>query len=123
MAMRRMRAPRCGWHRRCSPLLRRPGRRDMRTELHSRGRTVIIGPDEPFVVIGERINPTGRKQRGGQMAAGDFSAVRRDAVMQAAAGAQGLDVNAGYPMGDEASMLRDAVRAAQEATEVPLALD
>jgi len=95
----------------------------MRTELHSRSRTVIIGPDEPFVAIGERINPTGRKKLGAQMAAGDFSAVRRDAVMQAAAGAQVLDVNAGYPMGDEASMLRDAVRAAQEATEVPLALD
>jgi len=95
----------------------------MRTELHSRSRSVVIGPDEPFVAIGERINPTGRKKLGAQMAKGDFSAVERDAIAQVAAGAQVLDINAGYPMGDEQAMLREAVRAAQEAADVPLALD
>jgi 5-methyltetrahydrofolate--homocysteine methyltransferase len=95
----------------------------MRTELYSRTRTVVIGPDEPFVVIGERINPTGRKKLGAQMAAGDFSAVQRDAAAQVAAGAQILDINAGFPMCDEAAMLRGAVRAAQEVADAPLALD
>ncbi len=95
----------------------------MRTELSSRGNTVSIGPDLPFVVIGERINPTGRKKLGPQMAAGDFTAVRRDAERQFRAGAQVLDVNAGYPMGDELEMLRGAARAAQQACGVPLCLD
>ena len=95
----------------------------MRTELHSRTQTVIIGPEEPFAIIGERINPTGRKRLGAQMAAGDFGTVRRDAVAQAAAGAALLDINAGYPMGDEAAMLRDAVRAVQDVVETPLCLD
>lgn len=95
----------------------------MRTELHSRTRSVVIGSDLPFVAIGERINPTGRKKLGPQMAAGDFSAVERDARAQAAAGAALLDINAGYPMGDETAMLRDAVRAAQAACDLPLCLD
>ena len=95
----------------------------MHTELHSRSRTVIIGPDQPFVLIGERINPTGRKKLGAQMAAGDFSAVRSDARAQAAAGACVLDVNAGSPLGDEVVMLREAVRAIQNVEDVPLCLD
>lgn len=95
----------------------------MRTELHSRNQTVIIGPDQPFVAIGERINPTGRKKLGAQMAAGDFSAVRRDVQAQVAAGALVLDVNAGYPMGDEVAMLVQAIREVQEAADIPLCLD
>ena len=95
----------------------------MQTELHSRNQTVIIGADQPFVRIGERINPSGRKKLGVQMAAGDFSAVRQDAQTQVAAGAQMLDLNAGYPMGDEVGMLQQAVRAVQEVTGVPLCLD
>lgn len=95
----------------------------MRTELSSRGQTAAIGPDLPFVLIGERINPTGRKKLGAQMAAGDFSAVRRDAESQVASGARMLDVNAGFPMGDEITMLRDAVHAVQASCCVPLCLD
>jgi 5-methyltetrahydrofolate--homocysteine methyltransferase len=95
----------------------------MRTELHSRNQSVVIGADLPFVLIGERINPTGRKMLGAQMAAGDFHAVRRDAQAQAAAGARLLDINAGYPFGDEVAMLCDAVRAVQEVCDVPLCLD
>lgn len=95
----------------------------MRTELHSRRRSVMIGSDLPFAAIGERINPTGRKQLGAQMAAGDYSAVARDARAQAAAGAALLDINAGYSMGNEPAMLREAVRAAQAACDLPLCLD
>jgi 5-methyltetrahydrofolate--homocysteine methyltransferase len=95
----------------------------MRCKLSSRGQAIEIGPDVPFVLIGERINPTGRKKLGAQMAAGDFSAVRRDAEAQVAAGARMLDVNAGYPMGDEIAMLRDAVRAVQAVCDAPLCLD
>ena len=95
----------------------------MQTELHSHGAAVLVGPDQPFVLIGERINPTGRKKLGAQMAEGDFTLVRRDALAQVAAGARVLDVNAGYPLGDEVTMLREAVRAIQEVTDVPLCLD
>ena len=84
----------------------------MRTELYSRTKTVLLGPDLPFVAIGERINPTGRKKLGPQMAAGDFHTVRLDAETQVAAGAQMLDVNAGFSMGDEVTMLAAAIRAA-----------
>jgi 5-methyltetrahydrofolate--homocysteine methyltransferase len=95
----------------------------MHTELHSRSSTVLIGPDRPFVMIGERINPSGRRKLGPLMAAGDFSLVRQDAVAQVAAGAQVLDVNAGYPQGDEVAMLRRAVREVQEVTDAPLSID
>ena len=77
----------------------------METILWSSSKTVVISPDHPFVMIGERINPSGRKKLGAEMAAGDFLRVRRDAAWQAAAGAQILDVNAGYPLGDESAML------------------
>ncbi len=64
----------------------------METTLHSKTKTVVIGAGHPFVMIGERINPTGRKKLGEEMAAGDYSRVRRDAEAQVAAGAQMLDV-------------------------------
>lgn len=95
----------------------------MNTTLHSQTRTVIIGPEQPLVIIGERINPTGRKRLGAEMAAGDYRRVRTDAIDQVTAGAQMLDVNAGYPLGDEALMLATAIGEVQAVTDVPLCLD
>jgi len=95
----------------------------MDTALFCNSRTVIIGPEQPFVMIGERINPSGRKKLGAEMAAGDYSRVRRDAEQQVAAGAHMLDVNAGYPMGDEPAMLCTAIRTVMEVTDVPLCID
>src|SRR5215469_9681709 len=95
----------------------------MQTELFSRTNRVIIGPDQPFVMIGERINPSGRKKLGPLMAAGDFSMVRRDARTQVFAGAQVLDVNAGYPEGDEVILLTQAVAAIEAEIDVPLCID
>jgi 5-methyltetrahydrofolate--homocysteine methyltransferase len=95
----------------------------METTLHSKTKTVIIGHGHPFVMIGERINPTGRKKLGEEMAAGDYSRVRRDALAQVEAGAQMLDVNAGYPLGDEVQMLATAVKEVMAVTDVPLCFD
>ncbi len=95
----------------------------METILQSKTKTVIISPDHPFVMIGERINPSGRKKLGVELAAGDFARVQRDAIEQTQAGAQMLDVNAGYPMGDEPTMLVGAIRAIQQVTDVPLCID
>jgi 5-methyltetrahydrofolate--homocysteine methyltransferase len=95
----------------------------METTLQSKTKTVVISPENPFVMIGERINPTGRKKLGAEMAAGDFSRVRRDAEVQVAVGAQMLDVNAGFPMGDEPTMLVTAIKTVQEVTDVPLSID
>ena len=95
----------------------------METIVASKTKTVVIGPDRPFVIIGERINPTGRKRLSAEMAAGDLSRVRRDARSQVAAGAHMLDVNAGVPSVDEARLLVAAVRAVAEVTDVPLCLD
>jgi 5-methyltetrahydrofolate--homocysteine methyltransferase len=93
------------------------------TVLSSRTKTVVISPDRPFVIIGERINPTGRKKLGAEMAAGDFSRVKTDAVTQVEAGAHVLDVNAGVPGEDEPALLVAAVRAVMEVTDVPICLD
>src|SRR5512141_2792250 len=95
----------------------------METVLHSKTRTVRIGAGLPFVMIGERINPTGRKKLGAEMAAGDFSRVRRDAEIQVAEGAQMLDVNAGVPAADEPGLLVSAIRAVSAVTDTPLRLD
>lgn len=95
----------------------------METVLQSKTQTIIIGPDQPFVMIGERINPSGRKKLGEEMASGDFARVRRDAQTQTAAGAQMLDVNAGVPLADEPTLLVSAIRAVREVTDVPLSLD
>ncbi len=95
----------------------------MHTVLESKTRTVVIGPDQPFVVIGERINPSGRKKLGAEMAAGDFSRVRSDAQAQVEAGAHMLDINAGVPTADEPSLMVSAIRAVQEVVDVPLSLD
>ncbi len=95
----------------------------METTLSSKTKTVIIGPTQPFVMIGERINPTGRKKLGEEMAAGDFWRVRRDAQAQTAAGAQVLDVNAGVPTANETELLVHAIRAVGEVTDAPVCID
>jgi len=93
------------------------------TVISSATREVVIGFDRPFVVIGERINPTGRKLLAGEMKAGDFSRVQADALAQVAAGAHVLDVNAGIPLADEPALLAQAVRLVQSLTDVPLSID
>lgn len=95
----------------------------METILTSPTGEVRIGPGKPFVVIGERINPTGRKKLAAEMAAGNFETVKADALAQVAAGAHMLDVNAGIPMADEPAILAEAVRLVQELVEVPLSID
>jgi 5-methyltetrahydrofolate--homocysteine methyltransferase len=93
------------------------------TIISSASREVVIGFDRPFVVIGERINPTGRKLLAEEMRAGDFSRVEADALAQVAAGAQLLDVNAGIPLADEPALLARAITLVQSLTEVPLSID
>jgi len=93
------------------------------TVLSSATREVVIGFDRPFVLIGERINPTGRKILAAEMAAGKFSRVEADAIAQVAAGAQMLDVNAGIPLADEPAILAKAVQLVQGVTDVPLTID
>jgi 5-methyltetrahydrofolate--homocysteine methyltransferase len=94
-----------------------------RTVLSSATREVVIGFDQPFVIIGERINPTGRKLLAEEMKAGDFSRVERDALAQVGAGAHMLDVNAGIPLADEPAILAKAVRLVQSLVDVPLSID
>jgi 5-methyltetrahydrofolate--homocysteine methyltransferase len=93
------------------------------TLLSSATQEVVIGFERPFVVIGERINPTGRKKLAEEMAAGNFDTVVADAIAQVEAGAQMLDVNAGIPLADEPAILAQAVTLVQEVTEVPLSID
>ncbi|MGA7269781.1 MAG: dihydropteroate synthase, partial [Acidimicrobiia bacterium] len=93
------------------------------TVLASPTREVVIGFDRPFVVIGERINPTGRKKLAEEMKQGDFSRVEADAVAQVTAGAQMLDVNAGIPLADEPAILAETVKLVQSLVEVPLSID
>jgi 5-methyltetrahydrofolate--homocysteine methyltransferase len=93
------------------------------TVISSHRKTVTVGFDRPFVVIGERINPTGRKLLAEQMKAGDYSRVQADALAQVAAGAQILDVNAGIPLADEPRILADCIRLLQSITDVPLCID
>jgi len=87
------------------------------------GHTVTIGPDHPFAVIGERINPTGRKSLGPEFVAGDFSRAISDARAQVEAGARVLDVNAGIPGADEPAILVDVIKAVQSVTDVPICID
>jgi len=93
------------------------------TFLSSASKEVRIGFDRPFVTIGERINPTGRKILAEEMKQGDFSRVEADAIAQVAAGAQMLDVNAGIPLADEPAILAEAIRRVQAVTDVPLSID
>jgi 5-methyltetrahydrofolate--homocysteine methyltransferase len=93
------------------------------TVVSSATREVVIGFDRPFVIIGERINPTGRKLLAAEMAAGDFSRVESDARAQVEAGAHMLDVNAGIPLADEPAILARAIRLVQSITDLPLSID
>lgn len=93
------------------------------TVISSAGSEVVIGFDQPFVVIGERINPTGRKLLAEEMGKGDYSRVESDALAQVAAGAQILDVNAGIAMADEPAILAECIRLVQSITDVPLCID
>ena len=101
-----------------------------RTVIESKTRTVTIGFDEPFCVIGERINPTGRKKLAAELEAGDFSTVERDALEQVACGAMVLDVNAGVvynsnpnPNETEPPLMRQMIELVQRLVDVPLCID
>ncbi len=93
------------------------------TVLSSPSKEVIIGFDQPFVMIGERINPTGRKILAREMQTGDFSRVEKDVLAQVAAGAQMLDVNAGIPLANEPKILAETIQLVQSITNVPLCID
>ncbi len=93
------------------------------TIVSSATRTVVIGDDRPFAIIGERINPTGRKVLAAEMAAGDFSRVESDVLAQVAAGAHMLDVNAGIPLADEPAILARTIQLVQSLTDLPLSID
>ena len=93
------------------------------TVLSSASKEVVIGFEQPFCIIGERINPTGRKQLAAQMATGDYRQVEADALAQVAAGAHMLDVNAGIPLADEPRILAETIRLVQSLVEVPLSID
>jgi 5-methyltetrahydrofolate--homocysteine methyltransferase len=93
------------------------------TTISSATKEVNIGFDHPFVIIGERINPTGRKILAEEMKVGDYSRVEADALAQVAAGAQMLDVNAGIPLADEPRILGEAIQLVQSITDVPISID
>jgi 5-methyltetrahydrofolate--homocysteine methyltransferase len=93
------------------------------TVISSATKEVVIGFERPFVLIGERINPTGRKLLAAEMAAGDYSRVRSDAIAQVEAGAHMLDVNAGIPLADEPRILAESIQLVQSLTDVPLSID
>ncbi|MEM6824677.1 MAG: methyltetrahydrofolate cobalamin methyltransferase [Pseudomonadota bacterium] len=101
-----------------------------RTILESKSKTVVIGFDEPFCVIGERINPTGRKKLAAELEASDFSTVEKDALEQVACGAMVLDVNAGVvynsnpnPNETEPPLMRKMLELVQGLVDVPLCID
>ncbi|CAN5422927.1 MAG: dihydropteroate synthase [Chloroflexi bacterium] len=93
------------------------------TVVSSATREVVIGDDRRFIIIGERINPTGRKLLAEEMKAGDFSRVERDTIAQVEAGAHMLDVNAGIPLADEPAILARTIQLVQSLTDVPLSID
>ncbi len=93
------------------------------TVVSSATKELVIGFDRPFVIIGERINPTGRKIMAEEMKNGDYSRVESDAIAQVQAGAHMLDVNAGIPLADEPRILAEAIQLVQGLTDVPLSID
>ena len=93
------------------------------TIISSATKGIRIGFEQPFVIIGERINPTGRKMLAKELAEGDFSRVEKDALAQVAAGAHMLDVNAGIPLADEPGILAETIKLVQSLTDVPLSID
>ena len=95
----------------------------MDTVLRSRSKTVVIGAAQPFCVIGERINPTGRKKFAEELKNGDLSTVIVDLESQLAAGANMVDVNAGIPLVDEPELLASVLTLIQEQSDVPICID
>jgi 5-methyltetrahydrofolate--homocysteine methyltransferase len=95
----------------------------MHTVLSSASKTVTIGDDQPFAIIGERINPTGRKIFQQQLRDGDLSRVATDVREQVDGGAMLLDVNMGAPLADEAALMTEAVKLIQSLTDLPLVID
>lgn len=95
----------------------------MQTTVSSASKTVIIGDDQPFCIIGERINPTGRRIFQEQVRAGDLSAINKDVASQVAGGADMLDVNMGVPLTDEADLMRQAIKLVQSLTDLPICID
>ncbi len=93
------------------------------TVVSSASKEVVIGFERPFCVIGERINPTGRRALSEEMRRGDYSRVEADAVAQVEAGAHMLDVNAGIPLADEPAILAETVKLVQSLVDVPLSID
>jgi len=95
----------------------------LETRIRSAGKEVVIGHDHRFCVIGERINPTGRRIFQEQLRAGDLSAIERDVKAQVEGGADVLDVNMGVPLTDEAELLAKAITMVQELTDLPICID
>ena len=93
------------------------------TLISSASKEIVIGFDRPFVIIGERINPSGRKILAEEMKTGDYRRVEADAVAQVEAGAHMLDVNAGIPLADEPAILAEAIKLVQSITDIPLSID
>jgi len=93
------------------------------TIISSKTKEIIIDPNQPFVIIGERINPTNRKLLAEEMKAGNLERVEKDAMSQINAGAQILDVNAGVPLADEPKILADSIKLIQSISDVPLCID
>ncbi len=95
----------------------------MHTRVSSEQQEVIIGPDRPVVIIGERINPTGRKKLAEALERGDMAFVQEDALKQVRAGAHILDVNVGISGADESALMIEALQAVREVVQVPLCID
>lgn len=95
----------------------------LHTVLRSASKEVVLGSDKPFCVIGERINPTGRRIFQEQLRAGDLSAIEKDVAAQVAGGADVLDVNMGVPLTDEAELLVNAIQLVQSLTDLPICID
>lgn len=95
----------------------------MQTVLRSASKEVVIGDDQPFCIIGERINPTGRKAFQAQLQAGDLSRLEVDVAQQVGGGAMVLDVNMGAPLADEVGLMAQAVKLIQAMTDLPLCID
>ena len=95
----------------------------MHTIVKSATKSLTIGHDQPFCIIGERINPTGRKKFQEQLRAGDLSAIKKDVADQVAGGCDMLDVNMGVPLTDEPALLSNAIKLIQTLTDLPICID
>ena len=99
------------------------GAEPLHTVLRSATKEVVLGHDQRFCLIGERINPTGRRIFQEQLRAGDFSAIERDVKAQVEGGADVLDINMGVPLTDEPELLAKAIQMVQELTDLPICID